>query len=168
MYRNATHNSSAENVTAFDEHDGPISGISINNPSSEHQALSSLVLTSSYDWTVKLWSPESKDSLRTFEHSDDYIYDVCWNPSNPSLFATANNDGIVDIFDLTKDVEQPVAHKKINQYALNKCKWNGDGSVIACGDTEGNLYLSVLEEKYRRIDNNRLEDFEKSLIQTRE
>ena len=66
MYRNATHNNSADNITIFDEHDGPISGISINNPSSEYQALSGLILTSSYDWTVKLWSPENKDSLRTF------------------------------------------------------------------------------------------------------
>lgn len=144
MYRNAVHNTSSDKIMIFDEHDGPISGISINNPTSETQAFSSLVLTSSFDWTVKLWSPESSESLRTFEHSDDYIYDVCWNPSNPSLFATANNDGMIDLFDLTKDNEQPILHKKINNYAINKCKWSADGSVLACGDSAGNLYLSVL------------------------
>jgi len=87
----------------YDEHNGPISGLSINKPS-EFDALNGLVLTSSFDWTVKLWSPENKDSLRTFEHSDDYIYDVSWHPTNPSLFATVNNDGYLDVFDLTRDL----------------------------------------------------------------
>ena len=67
MYKNAMHNNNAEKINMYDEHDGPISSISINNPSSEYQALSGLVLTSSYDWTVKLWSPNStKESMRTF------------------------------------------------------------------------------------------------------
>ena len=44
----------------YDEHESSISSISVNNPSSEYQALSGLVLTSSFDWTVKLWSPNSK------------------------------------------------------------------------------------------------------------
>jgi hypothetical protein len=49
----------------LDEHNGPISSVSINYPS-EFELLNNLVLTSSYDWTVKLWHPDSKDSLRTF------------------------------------------------------------------------------------------------------
>ena len=35
---------------------------------------------------------------------DDYIYDVSWNPSNPSIFVTTNNDGVMDLFDLTRDM----------------------------------------------------------------
>lgn len=52
----------------FDEHNGPISGVSVNRPS-EFDALNGLVLTSSFDWTVKLWNPEGKASLRTFEYA---------------------------------------------------------------------------------------------------
>lgn len=67
MYKNALHNTSIEKISMYDEHDGPISSISINNPSFEYQALSGLVLTSSFDWTVKLWSPtDNKQSIRTF------------------------------------------------------------------------------------------------------
>ena len=51
-----------------------------------------------------MWHPDAKDSLRTFENSEDYIYDVNWHPNNPSLFATVNNDGYLDIFDLTRDL----------------------------------------------------------------
>ena len=93
---------------------------------------------------MKLWSPNAKESMRTFEHSDDYVYDICWNPSNPSIFSTVNNDGAMDLFDLTKDVEQPIGHTKINNYAQNKCKWNSDGSIIISGDSAGNINMLAL------------------------
>ena len=169
MYKNAMHNNNAERITMYDEHDGPISSISINNPSSEYQALSGLVLTSSFDWTVKLWSPNStKESMRTFEHSDDYVYDVCWNPSNPSIFATVNNEGVMDLFDLTRDFEQPITQVKINNFAQNKCKWNAEGSVIISGDSAGNVSLLGLGERYRKLENARLDDFETILTQNKE
>lgn len=57
-----------------------------------------------------MWHPDAKESLRTFENSEDYIYDVAWHPSNPSLFASVNNDGYLDLFDLTRDLEMPIAH----------------------------------------------------------
>lgn len=168
MYKNAMHNTSVENISMYDEHDGPISSISINNPSSEYQALSGLMLTSSYDWTVKLWSPNSKESMRTFEHSDDYVYDVCWNPSNPSIFASVNNDGVMDLFDLTRDVEQPLSHVKINNFAQNKCRWNAEGSAIISGDSAGNVSLLGLGERYRKLENARLDDFENILTQSKD
>lgn len=144
MYKNAIHNT-ADKIQMYDEHEGPISSISINNPSFEYQSLSGLILTSSFDWTVKLWSPNnSKESIRTFEHSDDYIYDVSWNPANPSIFVTTNNDGVMDLFDLTRDMEEPTAHVKINSYAQNKCRWNADGSIVISGDSAGNINLLVL------------------------
>jgi dynein intermediate chain len=68
LYKNALHNKGTDKITMYDEHNGPISGLSVNKPS-EFDALNNLVLTSSFDWTVKLWSPDSKESLRTFEHS---------------------------------------------------------------------------------------------------
>jgi dynein intermediate chain len=68
LYKNALHNKGNEKIAMLDEHNGPISGISVNNPS-EFELLNNLVLTSSYDWTVKLWHPDSKESIRTFENS---------------------------------------------------------------------------------------------------
>lgn len=70
----------------------------------------------------------------------------------------------MDLFDLTRDMEQPTAHVKINQFAQNKCKWNADGSIIVSGDTAGNANLLVLNEKMRRLDNSRLENFENILV----
>lgn len=81
--------------------------------------------------------------MRTFESSEDYIYDVKWHPNNPSLFATVNNDGYLDIFDLTRDLELPIAHEKVNRSGsgLNKCCWNYDGSAIVAGDSSGSISL---------------------------
>jgi WD40 repeat protein len=104
MYKNAMHNTASDKFVVYDDHEGPISSLSVNNPSSEYQALSGLILTSSFDWTVKMWSPNDNKPLNTFENFDDYIYDVQWNPSNPSIFATSNNDGSIDLFDLTKNM----------------------------------------------------------------
>jgi len=69
---------------------------------------------------------------------------VAWHPNNPSLFATVNNDGYLDIFDLTKDLELPIAHEKVSRYAQNRCLWNNDGSAIVSGDSSGSISLFVL------------------------
>lgn len=169
IYKNVIHNTAVDKIVMYDEHEGPISSVSINNPNSECQALSGLVLSSSFDWTVKLWSAnDGKESIRTFEHSDDYVYDVSWNPSNPSVFATVNNEGSMDLFDLTRDMEKPTAHVKINSNSQNKCRWSGDGSMIVSGDSCGNITLLGLNEKLRRLENSRLEDFETILAQNKE
>ena len=154
-------------MSLYDEHNGPVSGLSVNNPS-EFDLLNNLVLTSSFDWTVKLWSPDYKDSIRTFQFSEDYIYDVAWHPTNPSLFSTVNNDGCIDIFDLTRDMEMPIAHEKVGNYAINKSCWNNDGSALITGDSSGTLYMHVLAEKYRKMDNSKYEDITKHLIQKQE
>ena len=40
----------------YDDHNGPVSALSINY-SPEYEFLNGLILTASYDWTVKLWNP---------------------------------------------------------------------------------------------------------------
>ena len=43
-----------------------------------------MVLTSSFDWTVKLWNPKVNSGkpkcILTFDCAEDYVYDVAWNP----------------------------------------------------------------------------------------
>lgn len=74
----------------------------------------------------------------------------------------------MDLFDLTKDMEKPTGHVKINSNAQNKCRWNADGSIIASGDSSGNISLLVLNEKLRRMENSLLEDFDSLLAQNKE
>ena len=86
-----------------------------------------------------------------------------WNPSNPSLFASVNNEGYIDLFDLTKDLELPVAHKKVSNFAQNKIAWNTDGSALVSGDSAGNVSLYGLAEKYRRMDSSKADQLKNVL-----
>lgn len=79
--------------------------------------MSELMLSSSMDWTMKLWYPKNqfKDTpIYTFESSQEYIYDVKWSPVHPSIFAAVDGDGYIDLWDINKDVEAPIARKKVN------------------------------------------------------
>ena len=71
------------------------------------------------------------------------------------MFACVNNEGCVDLFDLTKDLELPIAHKKVNNFAQNKMTWNTDGSILVTGDSMGNVSLFGLAEKYRKLDSSK-------------
>lgn len=122
-----------------------------------------LLLTSSMDWTVKLWSPKTKHNppppLMTFENAQEYIYDVEWSPVHPSIFACCDGDGFLEIWDLNRDTEGPIATKQTTKRtALNCLKWNADGRKIAVGDSEGYVNLWSLDKEIGQPKN---EDFVK-------
>ena len=76
---------------------------------------SDLFLTSSVDWTVKLWRAKSlaKPStaahtispLYSFDEADDYVYDVRWHPAHPAVFGTVDGSGQFDLWNLNTDTE---------------------------------------------------------------
>jgi len=75
--------------------------------------MSDLMLSSSMDWTVKLWNPKNAykhDPIHTFESSQEYIYDVQWSPVHPTVFAQVDGDGYIDVWDMNKDWDTPIAH----------------------------------------------------------
>lgn len=74
----------------------------------------------------------------------------------------------MDLFDLTKDVEKPIGSTKINNLTQNKCKWNADGSAIISGDSAGNINMLALNEKLRKLDTTKFEEWEGILLQNRD
>jgi len=72
----------------------PSSGTQLNE-------LSDLMLTSSFDWAVKLWYPKVKsEPLLTMEAAQEYVYDVQWSPKHPAVFASCDGDGGLDLWNL--------------------------------------------------------------------
>ena len=71
------------------------------------------------------------------------------------------------MFDLTKDIELPVAHKKVNNLAQNKLAWNMEGSALATGDSSGNVSLFVLNERYRKLESAKAENLKNILAHSR-
>lgn len=96
--------------------------------------LGDLLLSSSSDWTVKLWrtrpaaapgtsSSHTKSSVSPSDPGtgaefvkpildiplEDLVYDAKWSPNKPSVFAAVTGAGDLEVYDLLSDIEVPVA-----------------------------------------------------------
>jgi dynein intermediate chain, cytosolic len=118
-----------------------------------------LVLSSGVDWTVKLWAPAYSDKPLTslVSHSYDYMSNVMWSPTHPSLFATASSNGTVGLWNLATSFEEPMTGQDgivvepdaMSGRGLNKLKWSLDGRRIAVAASDRLHILSFTEEVTR-------------------
>ncbi|CAO3609534.1 unnamed protein product [Cunninghamella blakesleeana] len=140
-------------------HFGAITGLHFH-PLSGPVDFSDLFLTSSVDWTVKLWRSKSvsKSStqqttispLYSFEHSDDYVYDVKWSPSHPALFGSVDGNGQFDLWNLNVNTEEPIVSTPVGSgKALNKISWDKEGRKTAIGSSDGRVYVYDIGEMAR-------------------
>ena len=144
-------NAAPENI--YRGHAGPITGIHFH-PSTGSIDFSDLFLTSSVDWTVKLWrtkatTGKSADKsfangiapLHSFEEADDYVFDAKWHPHHPAVFGTVDGQGKFDLWNLNQDVEVsdaeswmyslvlirvqvPLVSTQVSSRAINKLAWD--------------------------------------------
>jgi len=156
-------NQANENVVeTFAGHQAPITSLSVMPYFQDLSTdASNLLLSSSYDWTVKLWSPKFRnESIWSFESAEDYIYDVAWSPTNPTLFSSVDGEGYIDLWDLSKDLEVPYIRHRGDTRALNKLSWSRDGSKMLTGSTDGHLKLYGLSKNLQKASEESLDKFE--------
>nr|XP_027231527.1 cytoplasmic dynein 1 intermediate chain-like isoform X22 [Penaeus vannamei] len=141
------HGSKAGIVDAYEGHQGPVTGVST------HATLgpidfSHLFLTSSIDWTVKLWSVKETKPLYSFEDNGDYVYDVAWSPIHPALFTAVDGSGRIDLWNLNQDTEVPTASTYVDgNPALNRVSWTNSGQQITVGDDMGKIWIYDVGEQ---------------------
>ncbi|XP_037860574.1 cytoplasmic dynein 1 intermediate chain 1 isoform X5 [Chlorocebus sabaeus] len=141
VYTACRHGSKAGIGEVFEGHQGPVTGINC------HMAVgpidfSHLFVTSSFDWTVKLWTTKHNKPLYSFEDNADYVYDVMWSPVHPALFACVDGMGRLDLWNLNNDTEVPTASVAIEgASALNRVRWAQAGKEVAVGDSEGRIWV---------------------------
>ncbi|KIW38227.1 uncharacterized protein PV06_09211 [Exophiala oligosperma] len=126
--------------------------------------LGDLLLSSSSDWSVKLWriKPLASSSAAAAASAagigstivnpvlnlarEDLVYDAKWAPHKPSVFACVTGAGDLEVFDLTYDLEVPIARGTPTRgnngvvpfKGLNKVAWEEKrGSHIAVGGLDG-------------------------------
>lgn len=129
-----------------------------------------LVLTSGVDWSTKLWAPAYSDQplMSWVSPSYDYMSDVQWSPTHPSMFATASSTGIVGLWNLASSLEEPITGADgiavepdaatTGQRGLNKLKWSADGRrmAVAAGDRVHVLSLSEDVVRQKGDEDNRV------------
>ncbi|XP_076663396.1 cytoplasmic dynein 1 intermediate chain short wing isoform X17 [Andrena cerasifolii] len=140
--------------TYYEGHQGPVTGISAHAVQGGID-FSDLFLTSSIDWTIKLWSLRLNKPLYSFEHNGDYVYNVAWSPTHPALFAAVDDSGRLDLWNLNQDTEVPTASVMIDGCpALNRVSWTPSGLHVTVGDDTGKIWVYDVAEHlaHPRID----------------
>ncbi|KAL7829554.1 hypothetical protein AOLI_G00304390 [Acnodon oligacanthus] len=141
VYTASRHGSKAGICEMFEGHQGPVTGISCHSAVGPVD-FSHIFVTSSFDWTVKLWSTKHNKPLYSFEDNADYVYDVMWSPVHPALFAAVDGMGRLDLWNLSNDTEVPTASVTIEGApALNRVRWASGGKEVAVGDSEGRVWI---------------------------
>ncbi|XP_077363059.1 dynein cytoplasmic 1 intermediate chain 1a isoform X4 [Festucalex cinctus] len=141
VYTASRHGSKAGICEMFEGHQGPVTGISCHNAVGTVD-FSHLFITSSFDWTVKLWSTKQNKPLYSFEDNADYVYDVMWSPAHPAIFASVDGMSRLDLWNLNNDTEVPTASVTIEgASALNRVRWSSGGKEVAVGDSEGRVWV---------------------------
>lgn len=156
-------------------HLSPVTSMDFH-PSRGPLDMGNYMLTSGLDWSIKLWkmrpftgavpttaSLHSWNSISTataYEaildlKRDDSVYDVAWNPNHPSIFASVDGQGYLEVWDLAKDFEVPILREKplvegavdgastYLNHPLNRLCWEPNGTKIAVGGLDG--IVSVFE-----------------------
>lgn len=127
-----------------------------------------LLLSSSLDWTVKLWDLKNfaQPLMEFFSPTYDYVCDVQWSPVHPAVFVTITSSGRISLWNLAKSSTEPVdaldvvnlpeesgggsatggvasaaQAQNTSLRALNKVVWARDGLSVLCGDSQGTLHL---------------------------
>jgi dynein intermediate chain len=105
-------------------HAAPVMSLDFH-PAKGQIDLGDLVLSSSVDWSVKLWKvrpPAATGATNATLASgtaqqvtpvldiarEDLVYDARWSPVKPSVFALVDGAGSLEVWDINVDVEVPV------------------------------------------------------------
>jgi len=147
VYTACRHGSRAGVLDLFEGHQAPVTGINTHNGQGTID-FSHLFLTSSIDWTVKLWSLKENKPLYSFEDNGDYVYDCAWSPQHPALFAAVDGTGRLDLWNLNKDTEVASASVTVEGgAALNRVTWTQSGLHVAAGDDLGKIWVYDVGEQ---------------------
>uniref|UniRef100_A0AAR2KLB3 Dynein, cytoplasmic 1, intermediate chain 2b n=1 Tax=Pygocentrus nattereri TaxID=42514 RepID=A0AAR2KLB3_PYGNA len=147
VYTACRHGSKAGISDMFEGHHGPVTGLDCHTAAGPVD-FSHLFVTSSFDWTVKLWSTRNTKPLYSFEDNSDYVYDVMWSPAHPALFACVDGVGHLDLWNLNNETEVPTASVTVEgSPALNRVRWANSGREVAVGDSEGQVHIYDVGEQ---------------------
>lgn len=163
-YDRAGAKAGVDQRVAYRGHAAPVMSMDFH-PTRGPVDLSDLLLTSSLDWSVKLWrirAPAATSATSiTGDHQsvtpiidftrEDVVYDAAWSPVKPGVFSLVDGAGNLEVWDVTIDTEVPIAKiqpsvreggRVMMSKSLNKVAWEGtEGKRLAVGGLDGALTI---------------------------
>jgi dynein intermediate chain len=159
-YDRAGAKAGVEPRIAYRGHAAPVMSVDFH-PVRGPVDLGDLVLSSSLDWSVKLWKarppaatsttttggPTSASPILEFTR-EDVVYDARWSPTKPGVFGLVDGAGQLEVWDITIDTEVPIARASPSPRvgathltkSLNKLAWEQhDGKRVAVGGMDGTV-----------------------------
>jgi dynein intermediate chain len=129
--------------------------------------LGDLVLSSSLDWSVKLWKVRAPAATSSVDPGgvlgegivtplmdfvrEDVVYDAAWSPIKPGVFSLVDGAGWLELWDITVETEEPVARispsarkdgRTMLSKSLNKVAWEQtEGKRLATGGIDAALTM---------------------------
>lgn len=159
-YDRAGAKAGVDKKISYRGHTAPVMSVDFH-PARGPVDLGDLVISSSLDWSVKLWKVRAPAATSTIGAGDgniaplidfvreDVVYDAKWSPVKPSVFALVDGAGWLEIWDIAVETEEPVSRispsgrkdgRTMLTKSLNKVAWEpNDGKRLATGGIDGAL-----------------------------
>ncbi|KAI1467395.1 WD40 repeat-like protein [Daldinia caldariorum] len=164
-YDRAGAKAGVDSRVSYKGHAAPVMSVDFH-PARGPVDLGDLVLSSSLDWSVKLWKVRAPAATSTIVESagtavpplldfvrEDVVYDAAWSPVRPGVFALVDGAGSLELWDITVEIEIPVAKisptprkdgRQLLSKSLNKVAWEtSEGKKLATGGIDA--VVSVFE-----------------------
>ena len=159
-YDRAGAKAGVDQKTSYRGHAAPVMSMNFH-PARGPVDLGDLMLTSSLDWSVKLWRIRAPAATSTTSITgeaqtiaplldftrEDVVYDAAWSPVKPGVFSLVDGAGNLEVWDITLDTEVPIAKvqpkgrnggRGMMSKSLNRVAWEeSEGKRIAVGGIDG-------------------------------
>ncbi|KAM7224581.1 cytoplasmic dynein 1 intermediate chain 2 [Rhypophila decipiens] len=149
-------------------HAAPVMSVNFH-PARGPVDLGDLVLSSSLDWSVKMWKVRAPAATSAVGPGlgavggeahvtplldfvrEDVVYDAAWSSTKPGVFSLVDGAGWLELWDITVETEEPVARispsprkdgRTMLSKSLNKVAWEqSEGKRLATGGIDGALTM---------------------------
>uniref|UniRef100_A0A915DXU3 Uncharacterized protein n=1 Tax=Ditylenchus dipsaci TaxID=166011 RepID=A0A915DXU3_9BILA len=151
LYVGDRHGNKGEMTRSIDAHDMPVTAVDLHHAPGSVD-FSPLCLSGSLDFNVKLWhlkvdsSTNNLQPLLSFERKHKlYIVDIQWSPVHPAVFVSASTDGVLNLWNLNTNTEQPIATITVSN-SITKLLWSKNGQQLSVADNNGRVFLYDVHE----------------------